>query len=672
MNNSKQTPSSGREELSLLFLDVVGYSKLQQRGLEHYLDTFLPVLADRIEPFRARLVELNTWGDGIVIAARSAHTIAELAASVRDTFNTFLWTDNGLPTLRARIALHSGEVYFGHDPVRARDGITGTQVNLAARIEPVTHPGEVWATESFRRLLYTGEGGDHFVLDDLGERKLAKLYGSQHLYRLRRVKEPATPLPVPDDLDDEIEQLFTLKKQVKENERFRENACLQALVVHSASELKRQFSEITVALTLPADTYPFYLAAMQRGRNARVDALALMGSVERFWSNQIGQDILNSCRPDSRRIFVLEKAEDLTAYFPLLQSHARRYLTYVISKDDLYHIARNFTRDFSIIEVKGPRSMDRVLATYGIDDEGLRNVSFSTDPESTGAAEKAFASLLSASLRCEADSMDVDRMRRKVFSTDSLSPLTEAHTEMSEYIHIDQYHEHEEKHLFYPEMVSNMLLVMKTRTAGCASDGVQILELGAGTGLFTKRLASIPNSHITAVEIDPACYNLLRSTTRQLPNVHVIRADSRRFRRPGEYDCVATSFAEHHIRPEDKATYLDNVRKNLRAGGVFVVGDEFLRTFNEANEADWRDALQTYHRMIIEDAERRGEATLVELETAALRSGEARQGDFKTSCVRYETYLHDAGFAFKRSLIGPQTGAKERGGVYVYTCDCRV
>jgi class 3 adenylate cyclase len=54
--------------------------------------------------------------------------------------------------LNLRIALHAGPVYEFNDPVTGSRSYSGTHVSRAARIEPVTPPGQVYASKAFAAL----------------------------------------------------------------------------------------------------------------------------------------------------------------------------------------------------------------------------------------------------------------------------------------------------------------------------------------------------------------------------------------------------------------------------------------------------------------------------------------------------------------------------------------
>jgi class 3 adenylate cyclase len=92
--------------------------------------------------------------------------------------------------LKLRIALHAGPVYRIQDPVYPKDSFIGTNLNFAARMEPVTPPGEVFCSQAFAALA-AAEGVQDFVCRYAGETVFPKGFGVHPLYalKLRSVKE---------------------------------------------------------------------------------------------------------------------------------------------------------------------------------------------------------------------------------------------------------------------------------------------------------------------------------------------------------------------------------------------------------------------------------------------------------------------------------------------------
>lgn len=194
------------ETAGILFADVAGYSKLKPSELQTFMTTILPEVGTLIGPHRGAFQELNTWGDGLVVAARDIFELVAFALKLRDFYRNRHWPSDRLPKLQVRIGLHAGLVSFGDDPIRQRPGIVGTQVNLAARLEPVTPRNEIWVTESITKLI-PKDFEANYLFDDVGEQCLAKDWGTVRAFRLRWDWEAPTagtggglaetPAPVP-------------------------------------------------------------------------------------------------------------------------------------------------------------------------------------------------------------------------------------------------------------------------------------------------------------------------------------------------------------------------------------------------------------------------------------------------------------------------------------------
>jgi class 3 adenylate cyclase len=92
----------------------------------------------------------------------------------------------GLPSeLNLRIALHAGPAYACTDPVTRAPNFIGTHVSRAARIEPITPPGQVYASQAFAALA-EAQGVTEFTCDYVGQTPLAKKYGTFPTYHVRR------------------------------------------------------------------------------------------------------------------------------------------------------------------------------------------------------------------------------------------------------------------------------------------------------------------------------------------------------------------------------------------------------------------------------------------------------------------------------------------------------
>ena len=197
---------------TLLFADIVGYSRLRERAIPGFVTSFLERVSQLAATSQYAPQSVNTWGDAVYAVfdfARDAGNFAlELTAMIHD--NEDEWLNNELyweepavgdrpatkHPLNIRVGLHTGPVFQHYDPVVRRVGYTGAHVSRAARIEPVTQPGFVFASEEFAAfaeldaaIRHRGDTADDdtvgFVCEYAGSMALAKGYpGRYRIYRL--------------------------------------------------------------------------------------------------------------------------------------------------------------------------------------------------------------------------------------------------------------------------------------------------------------------------------------------------------------------------------------------------------------------------------------------------------------------------------------------------------
>ena len=178
-----------REVKTMLFADMVGFSKLQEQDTPAFLVHFLGEIARVVGGAGVKPAFLNTWGDGLFMVFDEVTDAAEFALKLRDAVLKTDWSAHGLPSgTSIRIGMHAGPVFPAEDPIIGRRNFFGAHVNRAARIEPVTAPGAVYISEQMAALL-AASGARQFACDYLGSMELAKHYGESVLYRLRRAHE---------------------------------------------------------------------------------------------------------------------------------------------------------------------------------------------------------------------------------------------------------------------------------------------------------------------------------------------------------------------------------------------------------------------------------------------------------------------------------------------------
>ncbi len=179
-------PAAIRHEMrALLFADAVGYSQLSEDQIPGFIDGFLGAVADLNRRTEHRFEHVETSGDGLYLVFRevrdAAHYALELSALMR-RFDRKAWRLP--PGFDLRIAAHCGPVHCARDPITGGHLYTGPHASRAARIEPITPPGQVYASSAFAAVA-AATGVDGLTTRYVGRIPLAKGYGTLELYCVR-------------------------------------------------------------------------------------------------------------------------------------------------------------------------------------------------------------------------------------------------------------------------------------------------------------------------------------------------------------------------------------------------------------------------------------------------------------------------------------------------------
>jgi len=182
---SEATPGFDTEIRALLFADAEGFSKLTDEEVPRFVQHFLGLVGKLAAESPFRPLMKNTWGDGLYLVFSNVRDAGQFALDLRDGVRDTDWSKRGLPSLQLRIGLHAGPVYSCTDPVTERSNYIGAHVSRAARIEPITPTGQVYASQAFAALA-AAEGVQEFRCDYVGQTSMAKKYGTFPTYIVLR------------------------------------------------------------------------------------------------------------------------------------------------------------------------------------------------------------------------------------------------------------------------------------------------------------------------------------------------------------------------------------------------------------------------------------------------------------------------------------------------------
>ncbi|CAH0535119.1 Carboxy-S-adenosyl-L-methionine synthase [Vibrio stylophorae] len=110
------------------------------------------------------------------------------------------------------------------------------------------------------------------------------------------------------------------------------------------------------------------------------------------------------------------------------------------------------------------------------------------------------------------------------------------------------------------------------------SDSFQVLDLGAGTGLFTSLVAQhYPNASFTLCDISSAM--LSEAKNRFKHSAFTIDYQTKDYSAEplvGKYDLIISALSIHHLDAQAKAALFQNIYHALNEGGQFINADQVL------------------------------------------------------------------------------------------------
>jgi adenylate cyclase len=179
----RMAPRPAREPRAVLFGDLPSFGALDEAGLATFYGEPMRAIAAALEGERPEY--RNSWGDAVQCVFAHPNAAARAALAVQAALSPEAFAATGLPaSLTPRLALDHGALLPVYDPVQAAHKFAGTVMTRAARIEPVTPPGRIYATETFACEMAL-EPFPAVTCDYAGLTRTAKDYGILPLYLVR-------------------------------------------------------------------------------------------------------------------------------------------------------------------------------------------------------------------------------------------------------------------------------------------------------------------------------------------------------------------------------------------------------------------------------------------------------------------------------------------------------
>ncbi|MCA0756823.1 class I SAM-dependent methyltransferase [Paenibacillus sp. N4] len=167
----------------------------------------------------------------------------------------------------------------------------------------------------------------------------------------------------------------------------------------------------------------------------------------------------------------------------------------------------------------------------------------------------------------------------------------------------------------------------------CERQTPRILDLGAGTGLFSAFIRSkYPDAELTLIDFSGEMLEQARIRFAGDPNVQYIAADYTSYAFTERYDAVISSLSIHHLTHQAKRDLFGTIRGLLAEGGCFVNADQAAGAtpaIDKTYMSRWKAAVRA--------------SGLPEEALAA--SIERRKSDINATVPEQLQWLNEAGFA---------------------------
>ena len=181
------------------------------------------------------------------------------------------------------------------------------------------------------------------------------------------------------------------------------------------------------------------------------------------------------------------------------------------------------------------------------------------------------------------------------------------------------------------------------------TDAMRIVELGAGSGLFSAMLrAAFPEAHLTLIDFSANMLTLARGRLGNDPHITFSLADYTTEPLPPHSDAIVSSLSIHHLEDERKHALLRPILTALRPGGLFINADHIAGPTSELEE--------TYQLRWLSEVRANG-ATEQQIADSLFR----QQEDRRTPVATQLAWLRAAGFTnvdcwYKHSSFAVMSG----------------
>ena len=173
---------SKRDIKTMIFADIVGFSKLNEEESLTFYTSYLNSVSELLKKTDYSPDFVNTWGDGLFFVYKDIKTASKFSMDLMKLINAMSHSPD--KDISIRVGMHIGPVLKIFDPILKKNNFIGHHVNIAARIEPICLPGHIYLSENAHAYLELYNDG--FIQTEyVGRIILPKNSGEENLYLIK-------------------------------------------------------------------------------------------------------------------------------------------------------------------------------------------------------------------------------------------------------------------------------------------------------------------------------------------------------------------------------------------------------------------------------------------------------------------------------------------------------
>lgn len=128
------------------------------------------------------------------------------------------------------------------------------------------------------------------------------------------------------------------------------------------------------------------------------------------------------------------------------------------------------------------------------------------------------------------------------------------------------------------------------------NDTPNVLDLGAGTGLFSSYIAKkYPKASFTLIDLSSGMLDIARRRFQNINNVQFFAENYYKFEYTQKYDLVISSLSIHHLSDAEKKELYQRIYYIMNDNGIFINADQVLghtHFLESLYKSDWNNYIE--------------------------------------------------------------------------------